>query len=815
MHFKRTLAYSSLALAISGLAMPALAQIEEIVVTARKTEESLQSTPVAVTALNEVMLAQAQVSELADLQRTAPSLSIMSGGTGSSALVFVAIRGNAQVSPSGGTDPAVATYVDGVYLARPTGGNVDMFDVSQAEVLRGPQGTLFGRNTTGGALNIRTNDPTGEFEGYVKGEVGNYDHKKVEAVVNLPIMGDELAARFAARYNDREGYGDYRGYSDPSGFFFDGLNKEAAEIDKNTYARGKIKWDPADLNFDATLGFDWSDFEDSGQRTQLMAFNPAGGGGFVGAIASALSFDPNHFIAQQKYGDSYWNNDNSSMNPNYTPDRRLSKPLSTNEGKGIFLDVNVELGDVNLKSITAYREATSSGSVDLDGTPLALLSFYSEWDQDQFSQEFQLSGNFNDDLDWITGLYYFQEDSSDFSANRFGGADMALTLERLGQLPPGMGTGGLPLADLGAGLSTNDAAHENLSYGAFAQANYSFTDRVRGTLGFRYTFDERETKIFSENPEGGQPGVPVGVCTIAPPDWDNPAICQRTQKADFEYPAWILSLDWQATDDLFLYAKTSGASMAGGWNFRSPVNPYFDPEQVKDIEVGFKSDLFDGMVRLNGAFFFMKASDQQRLINTANEDNTPVQFIRNAGQSEAKGAEFELTWLPWEGMTLSASLSLLDMEYKKYESTEELSDGTLVTVDRSGENPPHAPEMTFSLAATQTIQTALGELDLHVDYYRVDETWFQDNTVNPAESAAVQASQRDEKRWNSVPEYDLINAQAVLRTNDGHWELALWGKNLSDEKYYTSVSNFWDSFGTAMRYVGDPRTYGASVRYNW
>ena len=820
MQFKRKVAYTALTLAIAGMASPTMAAmaIDEIVVTARKTEESLQSTPVAVTALNEQMLAEAQVVELADLQRTAPSLSVMTGGTGSSALIYLAIRGNAQVSTSGGTDPAVATYVDGVYLARPTGGNVDMFDVSQAEVLRGPQGTLFGRNTTGGALNIKTNDPTGEFEGYVKGEVGNYNAKRVEAVVNLPIAGDELAARFAGRYNDRDGFGEYRGYTDPNGFFFDGLNQDAGDIDKNTYVRGKIKWEPADLNFDATLGMDWSDFEDSGQRTQLMAFNPGGAGGFAGLITNTIGFDPQNFIAQQSFEDSYWNADNSSVNPSEV-DSRLARPGSTNEGKGIYLDVNVALGDVDFKSITAYREASSSGTVDLDGTPVQLLTFYSEWDQDQISQEFQLSGFINDDLQWITGLYYFQEDSGDFSTNRFGGGDMALTLETLGMAPPG-----LPLALIGAQTSTNDALHKNTSYGAFAQANYSFTEKLRGTIGYRYTFDDRQTKIFSQDPEGGQPGVAAPGCKIAPVDRDDGVTCERTQDADFEYPAWLVSLDYQLNDDLFLYAKTSGASMAGGWNFRTSNNPSFGPEQVKDVEVGFKSDLFDGQVRLNGAFFYMKASDQQRLINIA-EGLTPVQFIRNAGKSEAKGAELELTWLPWEGMTLNASLSLLDMEYEKYESDELITSGpnaaapgappVVVTLDRSGENAPHSPEMTFSLGATQTFYTTLGELALHVDYYRVDETWFQDSTVNPAEGAAVQASQAAEKKWNSVPQYDLINAQATLRTDDERWEFALWGKNLADEEYYTSVANFWNAFGTTMRYVGDPRTFGGSVRYNW
>ncbi|MAT50351.1 MAG: hypothetical protein CMK32_04095 [Porticoccaceae bacterium] len=813
MSFKRTLAYSAISAALAGIALPSMAQIEEIVVTARKAEESLQSTPVAVTALNEQMLVEAQVTQLSDLQRTAPSLSVMSGGTGSSALIFLAIRGNAQVSPSGGTDPAVATYVDGVYLARPTGGNVDMFDVAQAEVLRGPQGTLFGRNTTGGALNIKTNDPTGIFEGYLKGEVGNYDHKKVEAVVNIPLMGEELATRFAVRYNDHEGYGDYKGYTDPNGFFFDGLNQPAMEVDKNIYARGKMLWAPSDMPFTATLGVDWSDYEDTGQRTELMAFNPAGAGGFAGLIANTVGFNPDNFLAQQNFGDSYWNADNNSRDP-HAPDPRLAKPGSTNEGKGIYLDIDAQLGDLDFKSITAYREATSSGTVDLDGTPLELLTFYSEWDQDQWSQEFQLSGSVNDDLDWITGVYYFTEDSGDFSINRFGGKDMDAALKAIGQLPP---NSNFPLALIGADISSNDAVHENTSYGAFAQANYSFTEKLRGTIGFRYTFDDRKTVIFSEDPIV-QPGVTVPGCKIAPADRDDGVTCKRTQDAEFEYPAWVVSLDYQATDDLFLYAKTSGASMAGGWNFRSSSNPFFTPEQVKDVEVGFKSDLFDGMVRVNGAFFYLKANDQQRLINIA-EGTTPVQFIRNAGKSQGQGAEFEVTWLPWEGMTINASLSLLDMEYEKYESDELITSGPnagqIVRLDRSGENAPHAPETTFSIGATQTLDTALGQLDLHVDYYRVDETWFQDSTVIPEEGAAVQAIQREEQKWNSIPEYDLINAQATLYLNDGHWEVAVWGKNLADEEYYSSIGNFWNAFGTALRYVGEPRTYGASVRYNF
>src|SRR5690606_30416008 len=481
MHFQRTALSTALALAMRCASSLSFAQkIEEIYVTARKTEEGLQTTPVAVSAMNESMLAEAQVTEVADLKRMAPSLSIMTGGTGSSSLIYLSVRGNAQVSPSGGTDPAVATYVDGVYLARPTGGNVDMFDVGLAEVLRGPQGTLFGRNTTGGALNIRTNDPTGNFEGYVKGEVGNYGHQKVEGVVNVPLMGDELAARFAVRYNQRDGYGDYRGYSDPAGYNWSGFNSDAADVDKNTYVRGKVKWDPADSDLTVTLGVDWSEFADSGQRSQVMAINPAASGGLVGGIFAANGFNPDNFVRQQKYGDAYWGMDNSSTNPMDTLSS-LERPGSTNDNKGIFVDIGYDISDdVSFKSVTAYRESNSSGQVDLDGTPVSLLTFASRWDQDQWSQEFQLAGNVNGDLEWITGLYYFSEESGDYSINRFGGPDLQSALPLLpGALPattPFCSGGGLLAATC---IGSNDSVHDNTSYGGFAQVNYSFTEKLR------------------------------------------------------------------------------------------------------------------------------------------------------------------------------------------------------------------------------------------------------------------------------------------------------------------------------------------------
>lgn len=802
----RNFTYITTVVALSSLALPAFAQIEEIVVTARKAEESLQQTPVAVTALNENMLMRAQVVEVADLRRTAPNLSIMSGGTGSSSLVFVAIRGMAQVAPGGNADASVGTYIDGVYYARPTGGNLDMLDVQQVEILRGPQGTLFGRNTTGGALNVMTNNPTGEFEGHVKADVGNYDSRKIEAVVNIPIKGEELATRFAYRTSQHDGYRDYAGYSDPNGFVWNGFSQKAGEVEDNLYGRAKLLWDPVDMNFTLTVGADWSEFRDTGQSSRAVAVNEnfAAGPFTLGELLTMSGFNSHNFIRQQKWDKTFWNADESSTNPAYNH-KQMSKPQSTNKTSGAVVKLDIDLGDYLLRSISSYRETRSTVTVDLDSLPVNLFTFASEWDQEQFSQEFQLSGSWGEKLNWITGLYYFEESSSDYSISRAFGIFSDLFAP------------GLPVELGGAPINAgSDGIFDNTSFGAFVQANYQFTDALRGTAGIRYTKDDRDVLWRPEAPQSGQL-VPAECVVNAP---DKPGICAQTDGATFEYPAWTLGLDYQVSDNLFIYAKTSGASMSGGWNVRSTVAPAFGPEEVKDIEVGFKSDLFDDRVRFNAAFFYAWQKDLQRFVNEWDPVvSSTTQYVRNAGKAKLQGAEFELTWLPWDGMIINANLAVLDTEYDSYEVLEGITTGpnagSNVLVDHSGEKMPQAPKMTFAISATQTLMTSLGALDLHADYYWVDKTWFQDTTARPRETPEFQAQFLEEKKWNAIPAYGLVNAQATLRLNDGHWELALWGRNLADKEHYTSVANYYTTFGTAAWLMGAPRTYGASIRYSW
>jgi len=235
--------------------------LEEILVTARKSSESIQTTPVAVTALSHEMLVQQQVIDVADLQHAAPDVTIGGAGTGPSSLVYLAIRGEAQNSPNSASDNAVGIYVDGVYIGRPIIGNLGLIDESQVEVLRGPQGTLFGRNTTGGALLISTNKPTNDFDGYVKLGYGNFSDKLGELMVNAPLTS-ELAGRLAFRFNDHDAY-----YPNPSTGY--GQGKLNHEYD----GRASLRWTPSAIPLTVDAAFDYTEEQDTGQATALMGFN--------------------------------------------------------------------------------------------------------------------------------------------------------------------------------------------------------------------------------------------------------------------------------------------------------------------------------------------------------------------------------------------------------------------------------------------------------------------------------------------------------------------------------------------------------------
>jgi iron complex outermembrane recepter protein len=769
------------------------AGIQEIVVTARRVEESLQQTPVAVTAINTAALEQAQVTDVTDLQRTAPSLVVATGAPSSSGFTYVSMRGQGNLQPTVSNDPAVGIYIDGVYIARPSQGLTDLNDLQRVEVLRGPQGTLFGRNTTGGALNILTNDPKNEFSAALNVGGGDYDHRQAGLVVNAPIT-ETLAARVTYAYKGRDGYVD-----NPI------LDREIADLDSH-FVRGKLRW-AGDGDWSATLSGDYNKITDHGQMVGLSGVNAAVLQGILPPAAAPLAaqaaaqmtpYLQSHDNWYRNYAAGYRVPAAGSLTGLSAGAQDLFNTLPYNEleAYGSSLTVNGKFGIVDFKSITAYRYSDTTGIVDTDGTPVALLTTYAGYESKALSQEFQFFGDLGDRFNWISGAYFSREEGREFSISQ-------------------------NLGFAGTGLNNqNDADVTNVTTGVFAQGYYKLTDTLRATVGGRWTWDRRNTWLHNQRINGAAPDALVTTAAVRNCTVTLTGACTLAQKETFDYPAWTAGLDWQASDDLFVYVKTSAASKAGGWNTRAGALPAFEPEDTKDVEIGAKADWLDRRLRTNVAVFHAWQSDVQR--NAAALVNGAVtQYLVNAGDAKVKGVELEITALPWTGMEMTASASFMDGEYDKGTFTEVQNLGTaaapaLVTVDRSGEPLPQLPEQQFNFGATQTVLVPFGELTLHADYAYIGEQFFNPVTAAAGSSAARLAIFAETNRLARTASYGLINARVGLQLDNPNLEFSLYGRNLGDKEYVTrSFADLYPQLGFAANFIGEPRTWGANVTYRF
>lgn len=402
---------------------------DEIVVTARRVEENLQTTPIAVTALSADILKVRQINDVNAIQYSTPNVTIepLTGNSGAG----ISIRGMAGVENTSASDPAVGIYVDGVYSARSSLGFLELVDVEQVEVLRGPQGTLFGRNTTGGALNITSPTPEGEFGGRLTARLGEYDTREVLGHVNVPLKGEEVAARIAFKHAEHSGYG-YNAY----------LDRELADLNTN-FMRGTLRFAPENSNWDLTVFADYFNRKGNGPVGALFAVNPTG-------RAEALGLGYGNYLSDD-----------------FQTSFSGTETFEDISAKGISATLNIDFGSVQLKSISALRNVKNHVNVDIDGTPypelaptvpISGISFEQANEQDyQLSQEFQFFGG-GDKLDWIVGLYAFSEKNND--------ATISTTAITKGNT-------------------------KNESYAVYGEGNYELTDKMSFNAGLRYTLDRR------------------------------------------------------------------------------------------------------------------------------------------------------------------------------------------------------------------------------------------------------------------------------------------------------------------------------------
>ncbi len=781
---------------IAAMAQPAYAQqpqsgaegIQDIVVTARRTEESLQTTPIAVTALSPEALATAKVENVVDLQRTAPGLVIGRGSAGGDGIVFVAIRGQGNLQPILANDPAVATYIDGIYIPRPSTGMTDLQDIQRLEVLRGPQGTLFGRNTTGGAINIITSDPDDQLSGTFKAEYGNYDNLGVSASVNVPLA-QGLAIRMSGAINEREGYG-----TNP-------LNNRDFADNRSKFLRGKLKYDGEGWDF--TLSGDWNRQSNHGQQTALWAFNPA--------IVPA-PFQPGLTVGLLKKA-NWWDNMATGTSlaagiGTLTPEAQALygvQPFNTLEVYGFSGTLNVELGGLNLKSITGYRHSMNYGLSDTDGTAVPLLGTFAGSGSYYVSQELQLSGDITDSLSFITGAYAGKESGYEFSRSQiFGGL-----------------------------IRDSNADVTNKTFGLFAQAYYEITPTIRAVGGFRYTWDTRNSVLHNAQVLGrpydvAVAGTPTGInCTVTPSEPVTPTTCNQVQNAKFNYPAWNLGVDWQAADNIFLYLATRGAAKAGGWNLRAGGLPAFSPEKVKDVEAGLKVDLFDRRVRFNTAIFHTWKDDNQAIVNSFVPGIGVTQYIQNNGKVRIWGIENEITVIPWEGMTVSANGSLQNGKYVKgsFSETQVIAGSGCTNpagvvngcvVDLSGLPLLQLPKRQLNISATQKLDVAGGTLALTGAYAYVGSQHFDAVKAADQASAATKAAYDVENALGKVPGYGIFNGRIAFKLDNPNVEIALYGRNITNKKYLLRrFPDLYRTLGIAVAYVGQPATYGVETTFKF
>ncbi|MEO8115308.1 MAG: TonB-dependent receptor, partial [Phenylobacterium sp.] len=751
--------FVSLAALSAAIASPAFAQeasgavqIQEIVVTAQRRAENVQDVPIAISAFTATTLQERAVSSVAGLSNLAPNVTLDAGTpfSGSSSVLSAYIRGIGANDFAFNIDPGVGIYLDGVYLARSVGANQELGDVERIEVLRGPQGTLFGRNTIGGAISIVTHNPGKEFHFTGDATTGSYRLMQVRGTVDIPLT-EALSSSLSFSMKKRDGYMERIAFPGFAGFTEDpitslkaagydgaGLGKEGG--DDSWSARGKLRWDNGG-RLRLTAAADYSDIDQEQIANRLIATTPAVFAGtyncaIQGIIATGTEcgFGPPSFAYIGGRGgltsiadlatvfgvnvDSNPNNnrlpyDNrfvtSDIDKTYANGNNFSKLKNWGLAGTIEFDLT---DDIALKSITAYREMHWTTGMDLDGSPLNFLHTSFDMNQRQFSQEVQVLGTALDKkLNYVVGGYFFRE-SGDLH-------DYVTFAEGLLQVD-----------------GPNNLATRN--YAVFGQIDYRPIPLVGITVGTRYTNEKKAFEGFQSDANGltykilnfiGVPPcasiVPTisEACRIAA-GFPNPGQPLRyyiagIQHKEFDNLSPKVGVQLHPNDDLMAYVSWSKGYKTGGWTTRLsnplPFAPDFNEEKATTGEVGAKSTLLDGHLQLNAAAF---SSEYTGIQLNFQQGVSPT--IQNAGDARINGFEVEAVIAPMRNFTINASLGHLDAKYTSVDagavvaaSTGEFGQAGVA----KGATLPKTPKWKFNISPRYEMALGNGgRVVLLVDY---------------------------------------------------------------------------------------------------
>jgi iron complex outermembrane receptor protein len=718
-------------------------ELVEIIVTARKVEENLQTVPIAITSLSTDNLAQMNLTQTTDLAQFLPSTFIEAPGGNNVTAAKVTIRGQVQTDTLITLDPSIGWYLDDVYLARAYGTNLSLFDVQRVETLEGPQGTLYGRNTTGGAIKIYSvkADPNAGVDGFATVGWGKYNDQTAGGAINLPLVDGVFALRLAAQIDDQHN-GDatlVRSDRPPfSAYSPGGSNAGPGQVGTHDNWLGRINgtW----LVNDKTNI--WFGFEHDKEDVNYLEYNLLGDEfvGFAGLPGSVTS--------PSGYTRSSTNFFNATLSGGVPRSTAYANTGNLTAQYAIQQNITTRL-------ILGFRELTSTFNSDIDGTDLPLDEFLAPIQQDdrQWSAEWQLAWNKIADspFDFLGGLYYFQEKGTD------------------NQIPDGLAEAGPLFQPYAVPLiATVDS---NRSRSGFVSGTYHVTDAIDVNAGLRYTWDTKPltTSTFQE-------ALPTGTfvdCLLSPasPGY-NAANCSASRSDSFRFPSWNAAIDWKLTPGAMLYLKGSSAERAGGQNERGldpATEAPFQPEKATDLEVGIKTELLDHRVRLNADYYHTFYSNVQQTELLATPSGL-ITDVYNAGKANINGVEGELTAKLTNNLTFIENASYFNGVFTDHDVTVEASVGT--PTFNSAPRWQSGSELLYQQSAPGGIFSASVNFSYRTYYYA--------NGFTREEIVALP------KEDTTVAGLGLLSARLAFKIAATNTEVALWGKNLTNKTYYES-----------------------------
>jgi iron complex outermembrane recepter protein len=734
--------------AIAQESAPQPEGIEEVLVTATRRVETEQKVPVSLTALSGDQLDELGVSQTRSLVAFAPNLA-QQGSFGRTAPAFF-IRGIGSTQFNPNANSKVGVYVDDVYLSSPAVHGAQLFDVERIEVARGPQGYLFGQNTTGGLIRAITRKPVvGEgFTGEGEISLGRYDERMVDAALGGGI-GSTAAWRVAANLTERAGISH-------NSF----LNQDDSKTDALAW-RAQLLAKPSDA-VDILINVHGSD--DDSQLTpykQVGLVDPLTGGPCPNPGLGTGCTDFFGYADSTDFHDGQWD----------VPDQKASVQA---DGASVAIDWMTDA--FTLSSISAYEHNESFINEDTDSSPLDVVHGEYVAQPSQYSQELRLTSNDAGRVRWLGGLYYFHErfeGTVHFAARGFG---------------PGVFTGvGTTLE--GAG---QQATMDTDSYAAFGTVDYGFTDSTRLSVGLRFTHETKDLHYAAY----------ITDATDVPPDWvlhvgDVPAIAlfqtiELAEKKDWNDVSGRISLDHQFSDDVLGYASIARGFNSGNFNggalFDQSEATLVDPETLLSYELGVKSQLANDRVRINAGLFYYDFTDQQVFILASGGGGTPFQQLSNAAASSLYGAEVELLAKPVRGLFLQAGAGYTHSRFDEFDSP--------LGGDLSGNRLPTAPKLNLNLVARYEWPALGGTLAVQGDTKYNSQQFFSVNNDPLLQQDA----------------YWLSDARVSYTSANDRLTVSLWERNVSDENYLVAAFDV-AAFGFDQWVPGDPRSYGLSVSY--